>query len=187
MEYWTTNCEQKMVGIHCPESLPIDEGLPYAASRREGEGPESALGSIRLHRGVVLGCFIAALIGLCLSFHSLLPVSSGPSLSSTEPVVAQQHWKISSVSIPILGAPITSIAVDTPTALIMQLKELGLWELEGEGSSEIPPVVFTNFPNHLSELSVGAKKRIFLHSLLPVALVAMIWYFTRKIYQSIAV
>lgn len=131
---------------------------------------------------LVQGSFITALIGLFIYISFLMQVSTGPahmgSLPTTEPlkiepVVVQQDWKISTVSIPILGEPVTSIEVGSPRALMIQLKELGLWELEEEKFSEVPPVVFTNFPNRLSELNVGAKKKMFLHSLLPVAMVAM--------------
>lgn len=173
MEYRTTNCERDIVGILCTEPLQLNARLRRVASRRE----KRQGASIRPGGRVLKAGFIATLIGLFIHINILMPVSSGPAnvmpLPVTEPVAAQQGWRISSVSIPILGAPVTSIEVDSPDAMVAQLKELGLWELETEESSEVPPVVFTNFPNHLSELNVDAKKRIFLHSLLPVALVAM--------------
>lgn len=172
MEYWTTECEQELVGIHCPEkSLSIEERL-FRSDRLE-----SAPGSTRPSRKMVQGCFITALIGLFIHISFLVPVSLAPepavSIPSPEPVVATQDFKVSRVSIPVLDAPVTSIAVDSPDAMMNQLKELGLWDLQGEGSSEVPPVVFANFPDQLRDLDVGARKKIFLHSLLPVALVAM--------------
>lgn len=131
---------------------------------------------------VAQSSFITALIGLFIYINLPMPVPTGTahmeSLLPTEPVknepvIAQQVWKVSSVSIPILGESVTSIEVGSSVELMIQLKELNLWELGEDKFSKVPPVVFTNFPNRLSELNVGAKKKIFLHSLLPVALVAM--------------
>lgn len=159
------DCVRKVVGIFRsgPQYVPAQ-----AADRKGGQ----------LDKRVVQGGFFATLIGLFIYINCLMPVGSAHVSSqdvsgpvSTEPVVAHYDWKVSTVSIPILGEPLTSIEVGSSHALVNQLKELDLWELEE--FSEVPPVVFTNFPKRLSELNVGAKKKIFLHSLLPVALVAM--------------
>jgi Bax protein len=66
-----------------------------------------------------------------------------------------------------------SIKVGTPRSLMLQLKALDLWEIEEREFSEVPPVVFTNFPNRLNELNIDARKKMFLHSLLPVVMIAM--------------
>lgn len=184
------DCVQKIVKIFRSESLLIDEELPCVPSRSDNQ--KSTSRSIPINKRVVQFGFITALIGLFIHINFLMPISTGPehigSLSTTEPGVAQQDWKVSTVStpviahqnrkvstvsIPILGKSVISIEVGSPRELMIQLKELDLWELEEKELFEVPPVVFTNFPHQLSEMNVGAKKKIFLHSLLPVTLVAM--------------
>ncbi len=175
MDCWSTNGEHHGVGIRGSASLPGEQRLPWLVSRRDKPATTSL--GCRLSMGVVLACFMAAFIGLFFQLKFHMPVSSAPApvapLSTTKPSAVLSDWKISSVDSPILGAPVTAIEVDTPRAMIMQLKKRGLWELGGEDASEIPQLVFVNFPNRLSEMSVGVRKKIFLHALLPVALVAM--------------
>jgi Bax protein len=174
MEYWTT-CDQEIVEIFCPDSRPLEEGQQGIPSRSDYQ--ESAPGSIRRRRRVVRGGIIAGLIILCIHLNFFMPPSIGSEpLVSLGPMVrltAPKDFGVSTVYIPTLGKPVTSIEVDSPSALITHLKELELWELEEQDLFKVPPVVFTNFPNQLSELNVPAKKKVFLHSLLPVALVAM--------------
>lgn len=55
---------------------------------------------------------------------------------------------------------------------IRQLKELKLWDIEPE--AEIPSVVFTGYPENIHEQThIPTKKKVFLHTLLPVALVVL--------------
>lgn len=180
MRYWATDCVQKIDKIFLLELLPIDKGLQYVPSRSDNR--ESAPKSLQPNNRLMLGCFIATLIGLFVCVNFFMHISTGPahlgSLPTPEPVkiepiITQQDWNFSTVSIPILSEPVTSIEVSSSSELMIQLKELGLWDLKEEKFSELPPVVFTNFPNQLSELNVIAKKKMFLHTLLPVALVAM--------------
>jgi len=55
--------------------------------------------------------------------------------------------------------------------LIAQLKEMQLWELSSR--TEVPRIVFKGFPARLDLLEVATKKRTFLHTLLPVTMVAL--------------
>lgn len=58
-------------------------------------------------------------------------------------------------------------------ARIQRLKDLDLWEIEPE--SKIPPVVFAGYPVGFNQQrrDLQTDKKIFLHTLLPIALVAL--------------
>lgn len=56
-------------------------------------------------------------------------------------------------------------------SIIDFLRALGLWEMNVE--QPLPPLVFTAFPNDLDELKVSNRKRLFLHTLAPTAMVAL--------------
>lgn len=176
MWYRTTDFLQKTIRIIFTVLMPIVELLQWLPAQIDSR--KISIGSFQVDKKIVQGSFVATFLGLIVYMNFLLPagpmhVKSTTTLAPVEsgPIVAQQDWKISTVSIPVLEKPVTSIKVGSPGALEIQLKSLDLWEFEE--FSLVPPVVFTNFPNRLSELNVGAKKRMFLHSLLPVALVAM--------------
>lgn len=64
-----------------------------------------------------------------------------------------------------------SIHVDTGVELVEELKNLGLWEITPE--EEIPPVLVNSYPSDLRNLQPIIRKKAFLHSLLPVAMVAL--------------
>lgn len=171
MEYWTSNCEGEVAEILGHYELPDDKRPP----RREQ--PENAPESSRLQRKVVQACFTMTLIALLINFNFFSPqptvrVAPQADLSGNQ-AAAHQNWRVSSIFVPMLGEPLPVIAVDSPQAMIGQLKRFGLWKLKGDRASEVPPVVFANFPDQLSEMDVQARKKIFLHSLLPVTLVAM--------------
>lgn len=56
-------------------------------------------------------------------------------------------------------------------ALITQLKEFGLWDLSGK--KEVVPMLVPGFSVNLQPLDVASKKKAFLHTLLPVAQIAL--------------
>jgi Bax protein len=60
---------------------------------------------------------------------------------------------------------------ESPESLLRHLKAYGLWEIDED--AEIQPVVFANFPPQLKDVTAETKKRMFLHSLLPVVSVAL--------------
>lgn len=176
MWYWTTEFLQKSIKIIYTGLMPIVWLLQWVPAQTDNL--KISIGSFQVDKKIVQCSFVTTFLGLIIYMNFLLPASpmhvKSPSAAApleSESVNAQPDWKISTISIPVLEEPVTSIKVGSPGALEVQLKELELWELED--FSVVPPVVFTNFPNRLSELNVGAKKRMFLHSLLPVALVAM--------------
>lgn len=63
-----------------------------------------------------------------------------------------------------------SIQVDTGAELVDQLKEMGLWKIVSQ--EEIPPVLIKQYPQNLHQLNTKTRKKAFLHSLLPVAMIA---------------
>lgn len=64
------------------------------------------------------------------------------------------------------------ISVETTKDLIRWLQQAGLWEIPH--LMEIPQVVFTNFPSNFHKLTdMPRRKKVFLHTLLPLALIAL--------------
>lgn len=64
-----------------------------------------------------------------------------------------------------------TIKVTTGPELVHLLKEYSLWDLSAEVG--VPPILFAGYPEKLDHLETDVKKRIFLHTLLPVVLVAL--------------
>ncbi|MEW6593851.1 MAG: glucosaminidase domain-containing protein [Thermodesulfobacteriota bacterium] len=62
------------------------------------------------------------------------------------------------------------IRVRSSEKLVEKLQALSLWEVSPR--AEVPPVVFTQFPDDFGRIDFDLKKRVFLHTLLPVAMVA---------------
>ncbi len=77
-----------------------------------------------------------------------------------------------------LALPITEekqashgIFVQSGKELIALLKEKELWDISGK--NEIPALLIEGFPGDLSQVHVQLKKKAFIHSLLPVVMVAL--------------
>lgn len=63
------------------------------------------------------------------------------------------------------------LEAENSDSLVEHLQHLGIWELAETRS--LPPVVFSAFPPDIGDQLVDTRKRIFLHSLAPTALVAL--------------
>lgn len=64
------------------------------------------------------------------------------------------------------------VRIETTHELLQVLKELDLWEMEMP--AKVPPVVFAGFPKNFHELAdMSTRKKAFLHTLLPTALIAL--------------
>jgi Bax protein len=64
------------------------------------------------------------------------------------------------------------IHIKTTHELLQMLKKLDLWE--AEAAATVPPVLFTGFPENFHELNdMATRKKAFLHTLLPTALIAL--------------
>lgn len=62
--------------------------------------------------------------------------------------------------------------IDPTRDQIRQLKEHKLWDITPD--TEISPVIFSRFPENINQLTdVRLRKKVFLHTLLPVALIAL--------------
>jgi len=72
----------------------------------------------------------------------------------------------------ILRQDIGEVRIETTHELLQVLKELNLWE--AEMAATVPPVVFAGFPENFHELEdMATRKKAFLHTLLPTALIAL--------------
>jgi len=69
------------------------------------------------------------------------------------------------------GDQLSQIRAATGEEMIDILKDNNLWEL-GD-SKGVSPVVFSSYPDNIDQLDTLERKRLFFHSLLPVALVAL--------------
>jgi len=73
-------------------------------------------------------------------------------------------------AVPTKAAP-QVVATTSSSELIAKLKELGLWEIDGE--EPIPRVVLQGFPEDIDQLDITSRKNLFFHALLPSVLVAL--------------
>lgn len=62
------------------------------------------------------------------------------------------------------------IRIRSSEKLVEKLRALALWDVSPR--AEVPPVVFAQFPDDFDRIDFDLKKRVFLHTLLPVAMVA---------------
>lgn len=62
------------------------------------------------------------------------------------------------------------VRVDSVKDLELALKDYGLWNLDGQLA--VTPVAFERYPVGLHSRSLGNRKKIFFHTLLPVVLIA---------------
>jgi len=76
-----------------------------------------------------------------------------------------------SVSFPSQYNPLPAVDVETASDLVNQLKSNSLWEVAP--FDVVAPVVVRNFPADMPLLDVETQKRAFLHTLLPVAMIAL--------------
>lgn len=63
------------------------------------------------------------------------------------------------------------IQAETAAELVAQLKKFDLWHLAV--GDKITPVVLNRYPDDLYTLTIDKRKKVFLHSLLPIVLVAL--------------
>lgn len=94
----------------------------------------------------------------------LFAILLGRTLSGTAPVTEA------------IAKPVEQAVVAVPRESVKNrinlLKELKLWDIEPE--AEIPSVIFTGYPENLHQQThIPTKKKVFLHTLLPVALAAL--------------
>ncbi len=119
----------------------------------------SAAGDLRVYKRVVMSGFVLA--GL-MFFFSLLTTKImrdggiGSGFSGMHLLQSRNYQ---------------TIEADTAKELIGQLRSHDLWQ--DSLPEMIPPVVLQRFPDDLDHLEVANKKKAFLHTLLPMALIAL--------------
>lgn len=107
-----------------------------------------------------LFCFFLLLLWLCR--YPSTPIS--PPGSSTDSVFSELADPSGN------PARITILRAESADELVAELKKNRLWEIKA--GSSITPLLLTTYPSDLETLSVREKKKAFLHSLLPAALMA---------------
>lgn len=65
----------------------------------------------------------------------------------------------------------TLLEVSSGEEMIGLLKENNLWQINSKGA--VPPLLFASYPANIEEFATSIKKRVFFHTLLPVALTAL--------------
>jgi Bax protein len=120
-------------------------------------------GNTQVEKWKVLLAMVSLLTSIVVGMTLLLnqprsvePDVQGPSLSS----------------LAVLKGGTGKIRVETTHELLQTLKALNLWEVEKVAT--VPPVDFAGFPKNFNELAdITNRKRAFLHTLLPAALIAL--------------
>lgn len=129
---------------------------------------------VRLDR-VYVGSFLLAVAALSVQGFIFgngdKGYSSGFGLYTVPPYTLGRAFRNASLSMAFWKEEIPIVHADSPESLLLQLKKYNLWEIHED--EEIQPVVFANFPPQTQELTADDKKRMFLHSLLPVVSVAL--------------
>ena len=130
----------------------------------------SAGGDLKIYKRLVMACF--AIAGLMFSYTMLIvPSASDKSAQST--AVVEGETVSGSQAKPELFVPESyeTLSVNTGKELVNQLQTYHLWE--NPLPAAIPPVILDRYPKGINKLTVKDKKKAFLHSLLPIALVAL--------------
>jgi len=100
-------------------------------------------------------------------------VMVGMTLLVNQPVSVDPDIQDQALSRPaVLKGDTGKVRIETTRELLQTLKDLNLWEVEPVAA--VPPVVFTSFPKNFNELAdMTSRKKAFLHTLLPAALIAL--------------
>ncbi|MDH5299127.1 MAG: glucosaminidase domain-containing protein [Desulfobulbaceae bacterium] len=125
----------------------------------------SATGDLRIYKRVVLGGFVLAAIMFVFSLQGVKTTASlhpGPDAG----IALLDKWQTL-----VKPSKVQTIAAATSRELIEQLRGHNLWE--ERLPSAVPPVVLERYPADLAQLQTDKKKKAFLNTLLPIAMVAL--------------
>lgn len=127
-------------------------------------------GDLKIYKRLVMACF--AIAGLMFSYTMLVaqPTSDKPMQSSAVASVKVAPEQRSKTEL-FVPESMQTLSANTSKELIKQLQSYNLWETPLPGA--IPPVILDRYPEGINNLTVKDKKKAFLHSLLPIALVAL--------------
>lgn len=139
-----------------PESLALAANAENRSDskNRQSVGARSISFGKREVDGLSVQACLALVLMLVVGMVAVLPFDSG------------QPPKIA-------ASPDSQLLIDVESGLelVDLLKEKGLWEIAPKAA--IPPLILSGYPADIDMLDVDLKKRAFLHSLLPAALVAL--------------
>ncbi|MFC1512945.1 glucosaminidase domain-containing protein [Thermodesulfobacteriota bacterium] len=130
----------------------------------------SARGDLKLYKRLVMACFALAILMFSYTMLIAKPVADKQVqtvAADSEKIDTQLQHK------PELFVPKSyeTISVDSSKELINKLQAHNLWE--NPLPTAIPAVILDRYPEGINQLTVKDKKKAFLHSLLPIALVAL--------------
>lgn len=117
------------------------------------------------------GVALALVFSIVLLARIFLHLQQLPSQADTQPVFPKTGIAKAAIHPPESSHPGDSLAEQPPVAteLIYWLKKVNLWEIKPNDT--IPLVLQNNYPPNLSLLEdIALKKKVFLHTLLPVVL-----------------
>ena len=128
-------------------------------------------GDLKLYKRLVVACFAVA--GLMFSYTMLIAQPNSAKPLRTIPVEGKKTASEQHSAAPQLFVPesFETLSVNSSKELIHKLREYDLWE--NPLPTAIPPVILERYPQGINKLTVQDKKKAFLHSLLPIALVAL--------------
>ena len=125
----------------------------------------SAVGDLRLYKRLVMSGFVLA--GFMITV-SMMNVKHSTLFHSGEELSANSSSSRHELSMP---KHIQTISVNNSQELITQLRGYRLWD--EPLPSSVAPIVLRGYPGDLVQLPVEEKKKAFLHTLLPMALIAL--------------
>lgn len=130
----------------------------------------SAGGDLKIYKRLVMACFAIAVLMFSYTILIAQPNSDKPlqtTAAAAKNPVAEQKTR------PELFVPesYVPLSVKSSQELIKTLQAYDLWE--DPLPTAIPPVILQRYPQGINKLTVKDKKKAFLHSLLPIALVAL--------------
>lgn len=140
----------------------------------EEKGPLPGVRRDRIYAGSFLLAVLAMILQVVLVSPGVKDISSQLSSSAVSMSHKKQPARTApkeTLSVSFWDDEVPLIHPESPESLLRHLKAYGLWEIDED--AEIQPVVFASFPPQLKDVTAGTKKRMFLHSLLPVVSVAL--------------
>ncbi len=149
-------------------SRDIDYEKAMNNACQSGFSPRSDL---KLYKKLVMACFALAILMFSYTLLIAQPTPAKP--AQVVAVVVGDEGAPQQQKKPELFVPesIETIAVDSSKDLINKLRAHNLWL--NPLPAEIPAVILDRYPAGINKLEVKDKKKAFLHSLLPIALVAL--------------
>ncbi len=96
---------------------------------------------------------VAVMISVFIIIIGILQFSSGPVIGNSY----DESYNLYTVS--------------SGEDMIDLLKQNGLWDIDGKDG--VSPLVFATYPSNINEFNIGVKKKVFFHTLLPAALIAL--------------